>query len=391
MLSTYGDHHREAPTGDEENACMRTHNEINELLKCFDGYRTRRAVLGGLIFAGAGIGPLTRFAGILASASAAEVAELTIFAWPGIVPDILKEHSIAPFSKVARGTTVKLDIATNAAMYPRMLASRSNPVVSGGMFNDIFLQKGVVDRMWVEPNDDWMPNRKSVPIGLLAPGAQGTLFQFTPYGIMYNPDRVDKPTSWADLWNPKYKGRVGPMWDSYFDAYIAAAVMVGKGPSVEEGVRLWTPHKRNIAAWTSSSTKVEDDVARGETWLAPHWGSWCEQARVQGKKLAFTIPKEGAVQWGGHSAAVTGFSPKVTELTQRYLDTWNSEDCQVAWVRKGFFGPANRSVNIPAELLTLEAVMTAEEATRRLIRHDVKAVGERIPQLKALIDRTLKV
>src|SRR5437870_4743576 len=115
-------------------------------------------------------------------ASAAEVAELTIFAWPGIVPDILKERSIAPFSKMAPGVTVKLDVATNAVMYPKMLAARSNPVVSGGMFNDIFLQKGIADRMWVEPNDDWMPNRKSVPTGLLAPGGQGTIFQFTPYG-----------------------------------------------------------------------------------------------------------------------------------------------------------------------------------------------------------------
>jgi spermidine/putrescine-binding protein len=181
------------------------------------------------------------------------------------------------------------------------------------------------------------------------------------------------------------------MWDSYFDAYIAAAVMSGKGPSVEEGIKLWAPHKQNIGAWTTSPTKVEDDVARGEMWLAPHWGSWCEQAKSQGKKLAFTIPREGAVQWAGHMVAVTGFSPKVTELTLRYLDTWNSEECQIGWVTRGFFGPANRKVKLPADLARLEAVMTAEEAAKRLIRYDVKAVGEKIPKLKAMIDQTLKV
>lgn len=369
---------------------MRQDDETRYLLRSFDGHLGRRAVLRSLVAAGAGVASLTRFADRLAAAASEEVAQLTIFAWPGLVPEILKERSLAPFARAYPKVQVTLDISTNAVMYPKMLAARANPVISGGMFNDIFVQKGIADGLWVRPNDEWMPNKKAVPAALLPPGGYGVIFQFTPFGIMYNPDRVEKPKSWADLWDPRYKGRV-EMWDSYFDAYIAAAVMSGKGPSVEEGIKLWAPHKQNIGAWTTSPTKAEDDVARGEMWLAPHWGSWAEQARSQGKKVAFTIPKEGAVQWGGHMVTVTGFSPKVTELTQRYLDTWNSEECQLGWVTKGFFGPANRNVRIPAEMLKLEAMMTAEDAAKKLIRYDVKAVGERIPQLKAMIDQTLKV
>ena len=155
-------------------------------------------------------------------ASGAEVAELTIFAWPGLVPDILKERSLAPFAKAHPKVNVKLDVSTNAVMYPKMLAAKANPAISGGMFNDIFVQRGIADGLWVKPNDAWMPNRKNVPGELMPPGGYGTIFQFTPFGIMYNPDKVEKPKSWADLWDPKYKGRV-EMWDSYFDAYIAAA------------------------------------------------------------------------------------------------------------------------------------------------------------------------
>jgi spermidine/putrescine-binding protein len=369
---------------------MNEHDEKSYVLRCFDGDPTRRAVMRTLVAAGVGVAALTRFAEHLAEATGADTDDLTIFAWPGLVPDILKERSLAPFAKAHPKVQVKLDVSTNAVMYPKMLAAKANPVISGGMFNDIFVQKGIADGLWVKPNEALMPNRKNVPGELMPPGGYGTIFQFTPFGIMYNPDKVEKPRSWADLWDPKYKGRV-EMWDSYFDAYVAAAVMSGKGPSVEEGIKLWVPHKQNIGAWTTSPTKVEDDVARGEMWLAPHWGSWCEQARSQGKKLAFTIPKEGAVQWGGHMVAVSGFSPAVTELTQRYLDTWNSDECQLGWVTKGFFGPANRNVKIPADLLKLEAMMTAEDAAKKLIRYDVKSVGERIPKLKAMIDQTLKV
>jgi hypothetical protein len=38
------------------------------------------------------------------------VAELTIFAWPGLVPDIPKERSVA-FAKAYPKVNVKLDIA----------------------------------------------------------------------------------------------------------------------------------------------------------------------------------------------------------------------------------------------------------------------------------------
>lgn len=365
-------------------------DEKDYLLRSFDGHVSRRAVLKSLVSAGAGMATLTRFADHLASAASADAAELTIFAWPGLVPDILKERSVAPFNKEYPKVNVKLDISTNAVMYPKMLAARNNPAISGGMFNDIFVQRGIADGLWVKPHDEYMPNKKSIPTELMPPGGFGVSFQFTPFGIMYNPDRVEKPKSWADLWDPKYKGRV-EMWDSYFDAYIAAAVMNGKGPSVEEGIKLWQAHKQNIGAWTTSPTKTEDDVSRGEMWLAPHWGAWAEQSRSTGKKVAFTIPKEGAVLWGGHMVTVTGFPPKITELTQRYLDTWNSEECQLAWVTRGFYGPVNRSVKIPAELLKLEAMMTADDGARKLIRYDVKEVGEKIPRLKATIDQTLKV
>ena len=369
---------------------MSEHDEKAYMLRCFERDVTRRAVLQSLVTAGASVATLTTFVSHLASAAAADAAELTIFAWPGLVPDILKEASVAPFKKAHPDVNVTLDVSTNAVMYPKMLAARANPVISGGMFNDIFIQKGIADGLWEKPNDEWMPNKKDVPAEIMPPGGYGVIFQFTPFGIMYNPDRVEKPKSWADLWKPEYKGRV-VMWDSYFDAYIAAAVMSGKGPSVEEGIKLWAPHKQNVGAWTTSPTKAEDEVARGEMWLAPHWGAWAEQARSQGKKLAFTIPKEGAVQWGGHMVSVTGFKPKVVELTQRFLDTWNSEECQLGWMKKGFFGPSSRKVKIPPENLKLEAVMTAEDASKKLIRYDVKTVGEKIPQFKAMIDRTLKM
>jgi hypothetical protein len=114
------------------------------------------------------------------------------------------------------------------------------------------------------------------------------------------------------------------------------------------------------------------------------------QARARGGRLAFTVPKEGGVQWTGHMQVCAGFSPRVTELTQRYLDTWLSDECQLAWITRGFFSPASAAVQVPENLRSDSVIMSAEEAQRRLIRPDFEKIGPEMPRLTATITRTLK-
>ncbi len=369
---------------------MSIDKESAYLLKAFERDPARRRVLKAAIAIGAGGSSLLSFAEALAQASSEDAATLTIFSQGGVVPEVIQKFAVAPFNQQYPKAAVRLEVATNAVSYPKMLASRNNPVVSGGMFNDIFAQRGIKDGMWVKFDDSFVPNRKHVPSELMTPGGFGIPFQLTPFGIMYNPDRVEKPTSWTDLWNPKYKGRVS-MWDSYFDAYIMAAIATGKGPDVVEGIKAWAPHRQNIGSWTNSGIAEADTVHRGEMWLAPHWGGWAEQARAEGKRIAFTIPKEGAIQWTNHMQCITGFTPKVTELTQRFLNLWLSDECQLAWATNAFFGPTSSRVQIPESMRSNEALMSAEEASKKLIRYDVLTVGTRIPELNQMVNRTLKV
>ncbi len=257
------------------------------------------------------------------------------------------------------------------------------------MFNDLFSARGSIDKMWAKINPEWMPNSQRVPTDLLLPGGDGITFQQTPFGIMYNPDRVEAPTSWTDLWNPKYEGRVA-MWDAYFDAYAMAAVATGKSPSVEDGIKAWEPHRKNIGIWSTSPIAEEDLVHRGEVWVAPHWGAWTEQARMQGKRVAFAYPKEGATLWSNQVHSCVGFAPKVTELAQRYLNVWLSDECQSSWLTNALISPAIGSLAIPPELQKNPAVVSASDAGKKLIRLDAHKVAAKFAATKALIERTLK-
>lgn len=363
--------------------------DVSDILRSFAAGTHRRGLLQGLVAMGAGGASFLRFAEALAQAPAAEVAQVTILSQAGAVPDILKDVTLAPFHARHPGTEVRLEVATNAAGYPRMLTQRSNPVISGGMFNDIFAQRGRADGMFVPFNREYVPNAANLPAGAATPGGLGIPFHLSPFGIMYNPDRMAKPTSWTDLYKPELRGRV-VMWDAYYDGYIMAAVADGKPPGVEDGIRAWLPHKANIGAWVNSPVVAEDMVSRAEMWAAPHWGSFMGQARARGGKLAFAVPKEGGVQWTGHMQACTGFSPKASELTQRYLDTWLSDECQMAWITRGFFSPASTAVQVPASMHGEDVVMSAEDAQRRLIRPDFEKIGPEMPRLTSMIVRTLK-
>ncbi|MEI2416029.1 extracellular solute-binding protein [Orrella sp. JC864] len=362
--------------------------EQHYLLKSFQADPARRAILKSMLVLGAGGASMLKLADALAAASDQDVAQLTIMSQPGILVQVLQELSNPQFNKSYPNTRIQLEASSNAAAYPRMLAQRSRPVVSGVMCNDIFAQRGIADKMWEKFDPALMTGAANVPAEIMTPGGYGITFQIAPYGIMYNPDRVQAPKSWTDLYDPKYAGRVS-MWDSYFDAYVMAGVAAGKGPSVEEGIKAWAPHRKNIGAWVTSPIAEADLVHRGEVWLAPHWGSYAELARSQGKNVAFVIPEEGAVQWSCHMQLCTGFSEPVSRLTQIYMNTWLSDELQRAFMEKGFFSPATRTVQIP-DTLKSPALITADDAAKNLIRPDFVSIGQQIPKLKALIDRTLK-
>ncbi len=359
-----------------------------DMLEQYGTSESRRTLLKSMLLMGAGAATVLPFAKAVAAATEEEVKKLVVLSQPGALPSLCHEISTPIIKQRYPDLEIEVVDSNNATAYPRMLAQRNKPVISGAMMNDYFAQRGITDGMWEKFDPAIMTNMNAVPKELMTPGGFGIPFAIMPYGIMYNPDRVEKPESWTDLWNPKYEGRVS-MWDAYFDAYVMAGVAAGKGPDVEEGIKAWAPHKKNIGAWVSSPIVEADLVHRGEVWLAPYWGGYAELARSQGKKVAFTIPKEGAVQWTGHMQLVKGFTPGESRLSQAYMNTWLSEAFQLGMLRKAFWSPMNSTVKIP-DGLKQPGIITVEGALNDLIRPDFVKIGSQIPKYKSLIDRNLK-
>ncbi len=116
-------------------------------------------------------------------------------------------------------------------------------------------------------------------------------------GIGYNRKYVKKaPTSWNDLWNEDYVGRV-TMLDEKRDAIGAALIKLGyNGNSCDHkqlaaAQKELTHQKHILRQYTNDYI---DGLARGEIWLAQAWSGDISRAKDANPNIDYILPKEGS-------------------------------------------------------------------------------------------------
>jgi spermidine/putrescine transport system substrate-binding protein len=123
-------------------------------------------------------------------------------------------------------------------------------------------------------------------------------------GIAYDPKHVDvPPTKIADLWNTKYKGKVGMMSDPQ---------ELGNFGMMALGIN---PDKSNETDWEKAAEHLKkqkdagivrkyydqgyiDALGRGEVWITQAWsGDIFQKNQSDGTNFKFVIPEDGGTLW----------------------------------------------------------------------------------------------
>lgn len=121
-------------------------------------------------------------------------------------------------------------------------------------------------------------------------------------GIAYNPKYVDEVTSIQDLWNPKYKGKVGMMLDTQEVANFGMfALGIDPDTSTEAdwqkaGAKLKEQRDAGLVRKYYENDYV-DALARGDVWITMAWSGDIFQQVAEGKDLKFVVPEEGGTIW----------------------------------------------------------------------------------------------
>ncbi|GIF04946.1 polyamine ABC transporter substrate-binding protein [Actinoplanes siamensis] len=136
-------------------------------------------------------------------------------------------------------------------------------------------------------------------------------------GIAYDPERTGREiTSLADLWDPKFKGKVGMMSDlTELANFGLLAAGVKPGGSGEDDWRKAAARLRKQKDAGIVRKYFEQDyvdaLGKGEVWITQAWsGDIFQKNLSDGTNLKFVIPEEGGTIWTDNFAIpVTAANP----------------------------------------------------------------------------------
>ena len=128
-------------------------------------------------------------------------------------------------------------------------------------------------------------------------------------GIAWDPDKVKKDiTSWADLWDETYKGKLGMLSDQQ-EVFAAGAFRLKLDPNPTSEADLDAIQALLETQKPLLRRYTEDDIGdftSGQLWMTQAWsGDWVQMA-YEKPKAKYVIPSEGAIRGSDVMVVLSG-------------------------------------------------------------------------------------
>ena len=128
-------------------------------------------------------------------------------------------------------------------------------------------------------------------------------------GIAWDPDKVKEDiTSWAALWDQKYKGKLGMLSDQQ-EVFAAAGFRLGLPPNttsdadLDAALQLLETQKPLLRDYLDLAS---EEVASGQVWMTQAWsGDWVQMV-YEKPNAKYVIPSEGAVRGSDTMVVLSG-------------------------------------------------------------------------------------
>ncbi len=191
--------------------------------------------------------------------------------------------------------------------------------------------------------------------------------------ILYNPSKVGAaPKSYADLWDPKYRGRVG-FSDLLYLNITESAALVGGGTMND-----YEPGKKKLMELKSLGAKIYPSnealaaaLKSEEVWLTIMWAARGFMWKKAGIPVERAVPSEGATFYVSSAAVPKNAQNKPNGLA--YLNAMLDPKAQAAFAeRMGFLGTVDNAA-VPEELRKQIGFSEAELASFRKLDFDYLA------------------
>ncbi|MGE0714883.1 MAG: extracellular solute-binding protein [Alphaproteobacteria bacterium] len=186
--------------------------------------------------------------------------------------------------------------------------------------------------------------------------------------IVYNPDKM-KPQSFNDLWDPKFKGRIG-FADGLYMQVIESAALIngGKMTDYEPGkAKLMELKKLDPKVYPSNET-LAAGLKSEEVWATIMWRARGFMWKKAGIPLATVAPTEGATPIIFEAAVPKNAQNK--DNGWAYLDAMLDPGGQVLFADKMGYVPTVTNAKLPDDLAAEIGFTDAEQAKFNIPDYD---------------------
>jgi len=316
------------------------------------------------------LGAMKAFPGL----SYAQARPLVFATFTGSWEEAHKAVLVPAFRKANADASIVLDPMLSVDQIAKVNAARANPPIDV-MLHDPGPALVAIGQDIVEP----FPVEKSTHYKDLIAEAQepmGPAPFFQVVGLTYNPDTIKTPpTSWADLWDPKWKGRVG-LVDILFPNNTIMAALAGGG-----SMSNYDPAEKKLMELRSLDAKIYPSnealaaaLKSEEVWLTSMWLARGFMWKKAGIPLSHVVPKEGAVSIVFEASIPRNARNKDGGYT--YLDAMLDPKAQVAFADKMGYVPTVSDAVLPEDIA--KQVSLSESDRARLLKPDYKYHTERM-------------
>jgi putative spermidine/putrescine transport system substrate-binding protein len=294
---------------------------------------------------------------LLAAAASFSVQAQTLFVGGsgGATETLMKEKIIPPF-EARTGAKVVYVPGNSTDILAKVQAQKGKQEISLAIIDDGPMYQAVGQGLcapveYVGTVNDLYPNAKMV-------GDKSVGIAFIATGLGYNKDVFKKngwapPTSWKDLEDPKYKGKIviPPITNGYglLTLVMTARVNGGGEENIEPGFDVMVKKiAPNVLTWEPSPGKMAQLMQTGEGALVV-WGNGRVQSVAdQGAPVEFVYPREGSPVIMV-AACVTDGAPQA-KLGQQFLQHIVSPEVQAQLAQTLSWGPVSKSAKISPEV-----------------------------------------
>jgi putative spermidine/putrescine transport system substrate-binding protein len=226
---------------------------------------------------------------------------------------------------------------------PALLNAEAVMLAEGGCLQDYDL--GVVTNY-----KDLLPGTFEAPrAGLKAYWAAHTMIVM---GLVYNTKRVTvKPTSFMDLGNPKYKGKIAiPAygWVGIQWLHALNQSLGGTPDNIDPGMKAIAELvKKNDALIMENTDVTLKAFTREEIWMMPFWNGRCFSLQAEGVPVDIVYPR-GSLQVGNGFPILKG--TKFERQAQHFVNISLDAEYQIEMTRRFRYPPSNRKAKLPPEM-----------------------------------------